>query len=181
MINFHSVTLRNFMSFGNSESTFNLTGSGATLITGKNLDDTSDGEAANGVGKTCLLNAITFALYAKPVTDISTLDKLINNINKRNMFVSITFEKNGTFYKVMRARKLKGYGGNGTFVEIYQSDDPDMFTSDDVITEAGNPNEQIEKLLSIAWWEWDEQKIKDNAMSMWSDDINGFINKFYGN
>lgn len=52
MINFISVTLRNFMSFGNTESTFYLDGSGTTLITGKNLDDTSDGEAANGVGKT---------------------------------------------------------------------------------------------------------------------------------
>ena len=41
--------------------------------------------------------------------------------------------------------------------------------------------EQIEKLLSIAWWNWDEQKIKDNAMDMWSDNINDFINKFYEN
>ena len=41
--------------------------------------------------------------------------------------------------------------------------------------------EQIEKLLVIAWWNWDEQKIKDNAMDMWSDNINDFINKFYEN
>lgn len=55
---------------------------------------------------------------------------------------------------------------------------------------AGNPakvvkyrftEEQIEKLLSIAWWNWDEQKIKDNAMDMWCDNINDFINKFYEN
>jgi serine acetyltransferase len=55
---------------------------------------------------------------------------------------------------------------------------------------AGNPakvvkyrftEEQIKKLLLISWWDWDEQKIKDNAISMWSDDINGFIDKFYGN
>jgi serine acetyltransferase len=55
---------------------------------------------------------------------------------------------------------------------------------------AGNPakvvkyrftEEQIEKLLSIAWWNWDEQKIKDNSMDMWSDNINEFINKFYEN
>ena len=26
-----------------------------------------------------------------------------------------------------------------------------------------------------------EQKIRDNAMDMWSDNIEGFINKFYGN
>ena len=55
---------------------------------------------------------------------------------------------------------------------------------------AGNPakvvkyrftDEQIKKLLSIAWWDWDEQKIKNNAMNMWSDNINEFINKFYEN
>jgi serine acetyltransferase len=55
---------------------------------------------------------------------------------------------------------------------------------------AGNPakivkyrfdEEQIKKLLSICWWDWDEQKIKDNAMNMWSDNIDKFINKFYEN
>jgi hypothetical protein len=38
----------------------------------------------------------------------------------------------------------------------------------------------IEKLLLICWWKWDEQKIKDNAMIMWSNNINEFIDKFYG-
>jgi|TARA_R110001592_G_scaffold36389_1_gene122506 acetyltransferase-like isoleucine patch superfamily enzyme len=38
--------------------------------------------------------------------------------------------------------------------------------------------EQIESLLKISWWNWDEDKIKDNAMSMWSNGINDFINKF---
>ena len=52
---------------------------------------------------------------------------------------------------------------------------------------AGNPakvvkkrftEDQIKSLQNIAWWEWDEQKIRDNAMLMWSDDINKFINYF---
>jgi len=55
---------------------------------------------------------------------------------------------------------------------------------------AGNPakvvkyrfsDEQIKKLLSIAWCNWDEQKIKDNAMTMWSNNIDEFIEKFYEN
>ena len=55
---------------------------------------------------------------------------------------------------------------------------------------AGNPakvvkyrfsEEQIDKLLSIAWWNWDEQKIRDNAMEMWGNGIDEFINKFYNN
>ena len=52
---------------------------------------------------------------------------------------------------------------------------------------AGNPGkivkyrfteEQIEKLLQISWWDWEENKIKENAMSMWSPNIDDFINKF---
>ena len=38
---------------------------------------------------------------------------------------------------------------------------------------------QIEKLLKIAWWDWEEEKIKENATVMWSDNIDEFINKFY--
>ena len=50
---------------------------------------------------------------------------------------------------------------------------------------AGNPgrivkfrfNEnQIDKLLKISWWNWDEDKIKNEAMNMWSDNIDKFIN-----
>ena len=49
---------------------------------------------------------------------------------------------------------------------------------------AGNPakivkyrfsEEQIEALLNIAWWNWPEQKIKDQAMNLWSGNIEAFI------
>jgi virginiamycin A acetyltransferase len=52
---------------------------------------------------------------------------------------------------------------------------------------AGNParlvkmrfsDEQIESLLDIAWWDWEEEKIRENSMSMWCDDIDGFIKNF---
>lgn len=55
---------------------------------------------------------------------------------------------------------------------------------------AGNPakvvkkrftEDQIEKLLEISWWEWEEQKIKDSAMILWSNGIDEFINLFYKN
>jgi virginiamycin A acetyltransferase len=41
--------------------------------------------------------------------------------------------------------------------------------------------EQIQKLLDISWWSWDEEKIRDNAMNMWSSDIESFIEKHYEN
>lgn len=43
---------------------------------------------------------------------------------------------------------------------------------------------QIEKLLKIQWWNWDESKIKEECMLLWSKDINFFIEKHkndYGN
>lgn len=51
---------------------------------------------------------------------------------------------------------------------------------------AGNPGrivkfrfteEQIEDLLKISWWNWEENKIKEEAMTLWSGDIEDFIKK----
>ena len=51
---------------------------------------------------------------------------------------------------------------------------------------AGNPGkivkyrfteEQIKDLLNIAWWDWTENKIKEECMILWSSDINDFIKK----
>lgn len=51
---------------------------------------------------------------------------------------------------------------------------------------AGNPakvvkyrfNEsQIKDLLEISWWDWNEDKIREEAMLLWSDDIESFIEK----
>ena len=36
---------------------------------------------------------------------------------------------------------------------------------------------QIESLMKIAWWNWTEDRIKTDAMLLWSDNINEFINK----
>lgn len=50
-IELEELTLRNFMSFGNAVTKFNLKRRGTTLIVGENRDDTSEGVGANGVGK----------------------------------------------------------------------------------------------------------------------------------
>lgn len=36
---------------------------------------------------------------------------------------------------------------------------------------------QIKDLLDIKWWEWDEEKIRNNTLSLWSTGIDDFINK----
>jgi virginiamycin A acetyltransferase len=51
---------------------------------------------------------------------------------------------------------------------------------------AGNPGkivkfrfteDQIQDLLEIAWWNWEENRIKEEAMVLWSGDIEDFIKK----
>ena len=37
--------------------------------------------------------------------------------------------------------------------------------------------EQIIDLMNIKWWDWDEDKIKKEAMSLWSPNIDEFIKK----
>jgi len=52
---------------------------------------------------------------------------------------------------------------------------------------AGNParvikfrfsQDKIEKLLKIAWWDWEESKIKEN-MDYFYQDTENFINRFW--
>jgi hypothetical protein len=52
---------------------------------------------------------------------------------------------------------------------------------------AGNParliryrfnEETIQKLLKIRWWDWPEERVKENIHLMCSDSIDEFIKKF---
>jgi serine acetyltransferase len=37
--------------------------------------------------------------------------------------------------------------------------------------------QQIKDLLDIAWWNWEENKIREESMLLWSQDLNYFIEK----
>lgn len=40
---------------------------------------------------------------------------------------------------------------------------------------------QIEKLLKIKWWDWTEEKVRENILLLSSGNIDDFINKHYDN
>jgi len=103
MIQFQSISLRNFLSVGNVTQTVRLDGTGLTLVLGAN-HDVGGANSRNGVGKTTILQAICYALFGEPLTRIK-LDNLVNNINQKNMIVELRFRKDGTDYRIVRGRK----------------------------------------------------------------------------
>lgn len=144
MIEFSLLSLRNFLSYGNNTTIFDLRRPGTTLIVGENLDNTSDGQGANGVGKSTIVNAIAYALYDKPVSDISK-DNLVNNINNKNMEVTLEYVgDDGVQYKIHRFRKMKA-GAEGNGVHFYKNGKD--VTPDSVVA----TNAEIEKTIGIPY------------------------------
>lgn len=144
MISFETLSLRNFLSYGNNTTVFNLKRTGTTLIVGEDLDNTSNGAGANGVGKSTLINAVTYALYDKPVSDISK-DNLVNNINLKNMEVTLEYiGEDGTRYKIHRTRKMKA-GAAGNNVYFYINDE------DKTLDSAAATNAAIEKTIGVPY------------------------------
>jgi DNA repair exonuclease SbcCD ATPase subunit len=103
MLKVKSMTVKNFMSVGNSAQAVNFDRQDLTLVLGENLDLGGDG-SRNGVGKTTLINALSYALYGSAVSNIRK-DNLVNKTNSKNMLVSLDFEINNTSYKIERGRK----------------------------------------------------------------------------
>ena len=99
------LTVKNFMSVGNSTQAIKFNRNDLTLVLGQNLDLGGDDTGArNGTGKTTIINALSFALYGQALTNIRK-ENLINKTNSKAMLVTIEFETNGVSYKIERGRK----------------------------------------------------------------------------
>lgn len=103
------------MSIGNQTQAVDFQKEQLTLILGENVDMGGDDSGSrNGTGKTTIINALSYALFGQALTNIKK-DNLINNINQKNMLVTINFVKDGIEYKIERGRKpniLKFYINN---------------------------------------------------------------------
>ena len=115
MIKIKDLTVKNFMSVGNQTQAVNFDKENLTLVLGENLDQGGDDSGSrNGTGKTTIVNALSFALYGNALTNIKK-DNLINKINNKNMLVTLSFNKDGTDYRIERGRKpsiMKFYVNN---------------------------------------------------------------------
>jgi DNA repair exonuclease SbcCD ATPase subunit len=105
MFKIKNLTVKNFMSVGNTTQAVNFDRRDLTLVLGENLDLGGDDTGArNGTGKTTIINALSYALYGQALTNIKK-DNLINKTNQKNMMVTIDFEKDGQDYRIERGRK----------------------------------------------------------------------------
>jgi len=93
MIEFRSVSWKNFLSTGNAATKIDLTAHATTLITGE-----------NGAGKSTILDALCFGLYGKPFRKVKK-NQLINSVNNGSTVVEIEFFTNGREYKITRGIK----------------------------------------------------------------------------
>lgn len=93
MLEFKTITYKNFQSVGNQGIKVDLTRSMTTLVGGN-----------NGAGKSTLLEAISYGLFGKPLKKV-TMGGLINTVNQKNLVVEITFKRNGKDYKIIRGQK----------------------------------------------------------------------------
>jgi DNA repair exonuclease SbcCD ATPase subunit len=103
MIVIKNIVMRNFLSIGQVSQAVNLNRSDLTLILGENIDLGGDG-ARNGVGKTALIQALSYALFGVPINSIRK-DNLVNRTNGKAMLVTLEFSVNGIEYKIERGRK----------------------------------------------------------------------------
>jgi len=103
------------MSIGNVTQAISFDNQDLTLVLGENLDlGGDDAGARNGVGKTTILNGLSYGLFGTALTRIKK-DNLINKSNGKNMMVTVEFEKNGQIYHIERGRRynvLKFYCGD---------------------------------------------------------------------
>jgi DNA repair exonuclease SbcCD ATPase subunit len=94
VIIFKTISLKNFLSYGNVPTVWNLNKSPTTLVVGK-----------NGSGKSgSLTDSICFALFGKPYRTINK-PQLVNSINGKNCVVELEMSVNGTPYKIIRGIK----------------------------------------------------------------------------
>jgi DNA repair exonuclease SbcCD ATPase subunit len=142
MITIKNVTMKNFMSVGNNTQAIILNDNALTLILGENIDQGSSG-SRNGVGKTTMVQAICFAIFGVPLTNIKK-DNLVNKTNLKGMAVTLEYEVDGKSYKIERGRKPN-------FLHYYVNDDmvnaPD---SDEAHGESKITQQEIEKVFGMS-------------------------------
>lgn len=146
MIRIKDLTVKNFMSVGNTTQAVDFGKEQLTLVLGENLDQGGDDSGSrNGTGKTTIVNALSYALFGQALTNIKR-DNLINKINGKNMLVTVEFETGGRQYRIERGRRpnvLKFFIDDQEYLEETQE-------ADDGQGDSRETQKDIDELLGMS-------------------------------
>jgi len=152
MIKIKDLTVKNFMSVGNVSQAVDFDQTNLTLVLGENLDQGGDDSGSrNGTGKTTIINALSYALYGQALTNIKR-NNLINKTNSKGMLVTLSFEKNGTDYRIERGRSpnvLKFYINNEEQIEEDESQGDSRKTQEDIDHLLGMSHDMFKHIVAL--------------------------------
>jgi DNA repair exonuclease SbcCD ATPase subunit len=143
MITITKLSLKNFLSIGNVVQELDFDNKDLTLILGENLDlGGNDAGSRNGVGKTSVLQGLSYALFGSAINSIKR-DNLINRTNEKNMVVTIEFSVRGTDYKIVRGRRPN-------VLKFYINNTEQATADDDSQGDSRQTQEAIERVLCMS-------------------------------
>ena len=139
-----SISCKNFQSVGNVLQAVSFEKEHLTLVLGENLDLGGDsGDSRNGVGKSTMLNALSYALYGQALTNIRK-ENLINKTNGKNMSTSAEIEVEGVNYRIERGRKPN-------FLKLFVNNQEQTVTEiDDAQGDSRETQKYIEHLIGMS-------------------------------
>ena len=150
MIHIKTLTVKNFMSVGNSTQAIDFDRKDLTLVLGENLDLGGDG-SRNGTGKTTIINALSYSLYGQALSNIRK-DNLVNKTNNKNMLVSLDFSVGGKDYRIERGRKpnvLRFFVNNQEQVVTDEAQGDSRETQDAIEQTLGLSHDMFKHILAL--------------------------------
>ena len=150
MIHIKNLTVKNFMSVGNSTQAIDFDRKDLTLVLGENLDLGGDG-SRNGTGKTTIINALSYSLYGQALSNIRK-DNLVNKTNNKNMLVSLDFSVGGKDYRIERGRKpnlLRFFVNNQEQVITDEAQGDSRETQDAIEQTLGLSHDMFKHILAL--------------------------------
>ena len=150
MIHIKNLTVKNFMSVGNTTQAIDFDRKDLTLVLGENLDLGGDG-SRNGTGKTTIINALSYSLYGQALSNIRK-DNLVNKTNNKNMLVSLDFSVGGKDYRIERGRKpnlLRFFVNNQEQVVTDEAQGDSRETQDAIEQTLGLSHDMFKHILAL--------------------------------
>lgn len=150
MLEIKNIEWRNFMSYGNYDTTINIDDLGQCLITGEVsgndksvYDDNNVIKKSNGAGKSTIPNVILWTLFGRTMHSANPGDKVINWFTGEDCRCKITF-KNDDY--IIRTRKSDG---KNELVFVKDGDETNMVS--ETLSTLKNQQRLINQVFGLDW------------------------------